>query len=104
MSRQILDPGDVKALEWRRDGACSDDEDLFLGPVFYVHDQGEAQEQGLADALQRARETCASCPVNAECLEWALTKPEEYGVWGGTTPRQRGALRKAAKEARKRAE
>ncbi len=39
------------------------------------------------------------CPARAECLEFATfgTKPVmEYGVWGGTTGRERQGLRKAA--------
>lgn len=46
-----------------------------------------------------ARATCSKCPVSAECLEWALTggpegTGEHFGVWGGTTPRERRAIRR----------
>jgi hypothetical protein len=44
-----------------------------------------------------ASEFCGGCPVRGECLQLALRmeKPGRYqsfGVWGGTTPRQRQAL------------
>ena len=40
-----------------------------------------------------ARRICATCPVRAECLRYALTDPDLDGIWGGTTPRQRQRLR-----------
>jgi WhiB family redox-sensing transcriptional regulator len=33
--------------------------------------------------------TCIRCPVSDECLEYALTHPPDYGIWGGTTARDR---------------
>jgi WhiB family redox-sensing transcriptional regulator len=29
-----------------------------------------------------------------ECLEWALDTDEQFGVWGGTTPRERRRLKR----------
>jgi hypothetical protein len=38
---------------------------------------------------------CAGCPVQRECLSEALSRPRDYdpGVWGGTSPRERYAIR-----------
>lgn len=36
-----------------------------------------------------ARRICAGCPVRVECLAWALKNREMYGIWGGTTYKQR---------------
>ena len=46
---------------------------------------------------ENARAFCAGCTVMGECLQFALRteKPGRYqsfGVWGGTTPRQRQAM------------
>lgn len=41
-----------------------------------------------------AKQTCRACEVRAECLEWALTQGEVFGVWGGTSERERRLLRK----------
>jgi hypothetical protein len=43
--------------------------------------------------VESARRTCATCAVRAECLEWAMSFPEtrDWGVFGGTTPRERRA-------------
>lgn len=35
---------------------------------------------------------CAACPVRPECLEHGL-RYERHGVWGGTSERQRKAMR-----------
>lgn len=43
-----------------------------------------------------AKALCAGCPVRQECLADALRDPHRAGVWGGTAPRERAALRAAA--------
>lgn len=42
----------------------------------------------------RAKATCGACAVTEACLEWALQR-EEFGVWGGTTAKERAAIRRA---------
>lgn len=42
----------------------------------------------------RARELCAGCPVRPECLEVALADSELVGMWGGSTPTERRAMRR----------
>lgn len=44
-------------------------------------------------AIARAKSICANCDVRERCLEWAIRR-EEFGVWGGTTARERAALRR----------
>lgn len=34
------------------------------------------------------------CPVRAECLQHAMDHDERFGVWGGTSERERRRLRK----------
>ena len=46
-----------------------------------------------ANAVAQAKSLCGVCPAKDRCLEWALTR-EEFGVWGGTTPRERSDLRR----------
>lgn len=64
--------------EWRERGACKDH-----NPGMWFPEQGDSR------TVRKAQAICAECPVKAECLEWALTLPERYGVWGGTSERQR---------------
>ena len=35
---------------------------------------------------------CATCTVQAECLDYALEARERYGIWGGKTEKQRRRL------------
>jgi hypothetical protein len=37
-----------------------------------------------------AKSLCAACPIVAECLAFAIDQRENYGVWGGTLPHERG--------------
>ncbi|MFZ0493984.1 MAG: WhiB family transcriptional regulator [Acidimicrobiia bacterium] len=43
------------------------------------------------DALE-AVAVCRACPVRDECLSWALDTRERFGVWGGTTEKQRRSM------------
>ncbi len=36
---------------------------------------------------------CNRCPIRRACLDWAVTN-DEQGIWGGTTDRQRAAIRR----------
>ena len=58
-------------------GACSTDG----APDFF-----DEEEPTLALAM------CTSCPVRDTCLAYALDH-EHHGIWGGTLPSQREALR-----------
>ena len=44
-------------------------------------------------AIAKVKEVCSDCGVRQRCLEWAVTR-EEFGVWGGTTARERAAMRR----------
>jgi len=71
---------------WRGQSACqSEDPELFfplspLGP-------------GLAQ-LAVAKAVCGRCRVRAECLRFALSTGQEYGVWGGMSEEERTAMRR----------
>lgn len=43
------------------------------------------------EAAEYALGFCRRCPVQAECLEVALTRDERWGIWGGRTNTQRGS-------------
>jgi WhiB family redox-sensing transcriptional regulator len=48
-----------------------------------------------ADSYDEARAICAECAVSEACLAYALADSELHGMWGGTTPRERRAMRRA---------
>lgn len=41
-----------------------------------------------------AKTVCGTCPVQAQCLAVALADPSLDGVWGGTSVKDRQALRR----------
>lgn len=53
---------------------------------------------GRGESLAPAREVCAGCPVESECLSAALevSYHDDAGVWGGTSSRQRRELGRTA--------
>lgn len=68
--------------EWKEQGACFGSAD----PRFFP-------ERG--DRNKAAKAICFDlCPVREECLEHALSRPEKWGIWGGTSERERQAIRK----------
>jgi WhiB family redox-sensing transcriptional regulator len=74
------------ALRWMDRAACTGvDPDLFFPP------KGDSVPGESATA---AKAVCASCPVRDDCLQYALTTNQRYGVWGGMTWTERRGLRK----------
>jgi WhiB family transcriptional regulator, redox-sensing transcriptional regulator len=67
---------------WMSDAACREHSD-----VRFVLDRGESAEP--------ARAVCAGCLVRTECLGYAM-EHGEYGIWGGTTDRERDRARRHA--------
>jgi WhiB family transcriptional regulator, redox-sensing transcriptional regulator len=73
--------------DWRSQSACKDtDPELF----FPLSAWGPSLTQ-----LATAKAICAGCEVAAECLRFALSSGQEYGVWGGTSEDERKAMRRA---------
>lgn len=64
---------------WAVDGLCAQtDPDAFF------------PEGG--GSTKQAKKVCAQCDVVEECLQWALSTHERFGVWGGKSERERRAL------------
>ena len=76
---------------WRAAGAClTADPDLF----FPISASGPAEKQ-----ISRAKAICASCGVREQCLEFAMSHDQVYGIWGGTTPEDRQRARRRERRA-----
>jgi WhiB family redox-sensing transcriptional regulator len=43
-----------------------------------------------------AKMICSQCVVRAECLDYALTRGERFGVWGGLSERERRLMGRQA--------
>ena len=71
-------------MNWRDDAAClKANRELF----FPVGSGGAVSVQ-----VRQAKAVCRECPVQARCLEWAMTTGVAYGVWGGLDESERRQL------------
>jgi WhiB family redox-sensing transcriptional regulator len=62
--------------EWMAVGNCRDEPPSRFFPSDGV-------------GVEVARKICATCPVQAPCLEYALRNRIDHGVWGGASERER---------------
>jgi WhiB family transcriptional regulator, redox-sensing transcriptional regulator len=66
---------------WWELAACQrTDPELF----FPVSDMGAARRQ-----VVTAKAVCAECAVRQQCLDFALSTRQAYGVWGGMSEDER---------------
>lgn len=74
---------------WMFEGACVDHSrpDIFF-PARETDRKGRPARKVL-----EAKAVCATCPVTAQCLEFALASGS-LGIWGGLTESERGELRR----------
>lgn len=78
-----LDEDPVRRHQWQDSAACRDsDSELFFEPDNEWPVVRMRREQA-------AKKICAACPVRADCLRFAESGPEVFGIWGGTTQRER---------------
>ncbi len=70
-------------ITWRDLAACRD----MVEVDFFPFPEDTA-------GIGRAKEVCASCPVTAECLDYALETRQIDGIWGGHTSTERAKLRR----------
>jgi WhiB family redox-sensing transcriptional regulator len=82
----------VTDTAWRERAECLE----YPAVLFFGLDDSEspAERRSRED---RAKRVCAMCSVRRECLEYALSMREPYGIWGGLTELERKArLRRSA--------
>ncbi len=78
----------VASWGWQDSAACRGEAlSLFFGPDGERQPEREIRER-------KAKAICAQCPVRQECLDYAVSKPEKYGVWGGLNEDERAAERR----------
>jgi len=65
---------------WMDEAYCAD----FPIEWWYPSENGGSTPEN-RDAIS----ICKQCPVQTECLEFALATDDRYGIFGGTTPQQR---------------
>ena len=82
------DDDPVRRYEWQESAACRD----YDSALFFESDNERGELRARRE--KAAKRVCAACPVQAECLRFAESGPEMFGVWGGTTQRERTSRRR----------
>ncbi len=80
--------------DWRKKAACrglvAPDYNWFPARGRYVTARTGSQA---SSSTQRLLSICNECPVKLDCRDFAI-KFNEPGIWGGTSSRQRRAIKK----------
>lgn len=74
---------------WRESGACFDSDSNAFIPFSLVMER-QVQQVDYTVAIR----VCSECLVREECLDFAVTTKQDFGVWGGKTSKQRLQLRR----------
>jgi WhiB family redox-sensing transcriptional regulator len=76
----------VSSGSWREHAACLN----FPAVLFFGMDDSESSAERRSRE-EHAKRICLGCEVRTECLEYALSTREPYGIWGGLTEIERRA-------------
>lgn len=79
MSEPVLVHPD--SLRWQDHARC-----LEVDPEIFFPERGGSS--------QAARAICDACPVAAACRRYAVRTKQTFGIWGGTSERERRILRR----------
>jgi len=80
--RSATSETEAEALTWQRFANC-----LGVDPDLFFPERGASTRE--------AKEVCRACVVRADCLEYAITNGEKFGIWGGLSERERRRIRRA---------
>lgn len=77
----------IARVTWRDHAACRglDPTIWFPGDAISKHYPRQLYSQ----QVETAQTICATCPVTADCLDWADRTGQDHGIWGGLTPAER---------------
>lgn len=67
--------------EWQEQALCAQTDP----EAFFPEKGGSTRE---------AKRICQACPVQDDCLEFALENDERFGIWGGLSERERRRLKR----------
>lgn len=74
------------SLAWQDDALCGG----LSSTVFFQECSGVEGTRN----IEMVKKMCQRCAVRQQCLEYALANDERWGIWGGTTERERRRMLK----------
>lgn len=81
----------AKSDDWRNRALC---DGVPIEVFFPSNSRGQTEQP-----TDTAKQLCGECPVRDDCLDYALTNNEQYGVWGGLDEYERAKLRRQQQKA-----
>lgn len=72
-------------INWLDEAAClGQGTDLFYSDTVYTAETKKI--------IAKAKMFCKSCPVVADCLQYAINNDERFGVWGSFSAKERSSI------------
>lgn len=84
--------------DWMEDAKCRG---ITATSLFYP-DRSNDQVM-TAKAVCKGTDGTPPCPVLQQCFDWAMQEEEKFGVWGGTSERERRRIKKTRLAAERKA-
>ena len=76
----------VITINWLDQAAClGKGSDLFYADAIYTAENKKV--------IAKAKLFCKSCPVVADCLQYAINNDERFGVWGSFSAKERSTIK-----------
>ena len=76
-----MKPTTERDTTWMDLGNC-----LGVDPDLFFPERGASTRE--------AKEVCAACVVQEQCLTYALETVQKFGIWGGMSERERRRIRR----------
>jgi WhiB family transcriptional regulator, redox-sensing transcriptional regulator len=73
--------GGPEERRWQERANC-----LGVDPDLFFPERGASTKE--------AKGVCRGCEVRVDCLEYALSNGEKFGIWGGLSERERRRVRR----------
>lgn len=81
--------GTLEERAWMDQGACKGMDPEVFHP--------EEEDPNYELLVTVAKDVCEDCPVIEDCLDWAMTRKEKFGIWGKKTALERHRIRRRGK-------
>ncbi len=92
MDRMVKGGYTMMSDAWKDQAACRG----WGVALFFPPEDPRAESVGERRLREsRAKHICRSCPVQTDCLEWAIANGETRGIWGGRNELERKAIIRA---------
>ncbi len=69
---------------WKHDALCRGEQRRYFFPPSWSERRDEKERRE-----RQAKALCQQCPVRSDCLDFAISTNESFGIWGGLNELER---------------